>query len=101
MHIKKANHVLWKFYPELMKSSEYIYFMQRFWLTSNQLPEIQLGLCNLLIFSNIKTLESADLRQLFTDGRKVLTAKVKSNIVDFWLFDKFNATVINPVVSGK
>ena len=35
------------------------------------------------------------------DDRKVFTAKVKTNIANFWQHDEFSATVSDPVVSGK
>ena len=46
-------------------------------------------------------LKLAELLSLFLDDRKVIPAKVKANVAYFWLCDKFNATVIDPVASGK
>ena len=70
-----------------------VYFMQGFSLTSNQLPEIQFGLCNPPTFKITKTFS--------IDDRKVFTAKVNTNIGDFCQRDEFSATMSDPVVSGK
>ena len=67
--------------------------MQGFSLTSNQLSEIQFGLCNPPTFKITKT--------FFTDDMKVFTAKVKADIGNFCQCDEFSATMSDPVVSGK
>ena len=62
--------------------------MQGFSLTSNQLSEIQFGLCNPPTFKITKT--------FFIDDRKVF-----ADIGDFSQFDELRATMSDPVVSRK
>ena len=67
--------------------------MQGFSLTSNQLSEIQFGLCNPPTFKITKTFS--------IDDRKVFRVEVNADIGDFCQCDEFSATMSDPVVSGK
>ena len=57
----------------------------------------QFSLWNPVTLNDAKILESVDFPILFADGKNVLTAKAKANIVDFQLRNESSATVIDPI----